>query len=109
MGHDQQLTVHPSQLLPALHPHSVGQAVGQLGIQLLPGEKGIPHVAHSIRGDGGNVSGGVPRGLENLELRPCKGEGAVPIGDKHIRRVDQPCGVLLYHIWREEQKIALQG
>ena len=52
---------------------------------------------------------GVSRGLEDLELRPGEGEGAVPIWDEHVRRMDQSGGVLLHHVRGEEQKIALQA
>ena len=108
VGHDKEVRIHIPQLLPALDAGLVGQAVGQLGPELLPGQEGVPHIAHPVRGLDGDVARRVAGGLEDLELRPAEGQGAVPVRDDHVRGVDQMGCLPLHHAGGQHEKVALQ-
>ena len=54
------------------------------------------------------MAGGVPRGVDDLKLRPAEGEGAVGHGQEDVRLVDHAGGLPFHRPRGQGEEVALQ-
>ena len=109
MGHDVEVAAQSPQLLPAVDGHLLAEIVGQLGVEQLAAEQGVGGVAHVVRGNDADMSGGVAGGLDDLKPHPAQGKGPVVGGNKVVGLVDHAGGLPLHRPRGEGEKVAFQG